>query len=62
VERVRRIWPWPRFARLFCAGTGLFYDYRELLKEIQASYNPENQSTELGVLEPVLYRRRVASR
>src|ERR1700692_2878454 len=24
--------------------TGLFYDYRELLKEIQASYNPENQS------------------
>jgi len=34
--------------------TGLFYDYRELLKEIQASYNPENQSTELGVLEPVL--------
>ena len=34
--------------------TGLFYDYRELLKEIQDSYNPENQSTELGVLEPVL--------
>ncbi len=34
--------------------TGLFYDYRELLKEIQGSYNPENQSTELGVLEPVL--------
>src|SRR5271163_2444517 len=34
--------------------TGLFYDYRELLKEIQGSYNPENQTTELGVLEPVL--------
>ena len=34
--------------------TGLFYDYRELLKEIQASYNPENQSSELSVLEPVL--------
>jgi len=34
--------------------TGLFYDYRELLKEIQASYNPVNQSTEMGVLEPVL--------
>jgi DNA replication protein DnaC len=34
--------------------TGLFYDYRELLKEIQGSYNPESQSTELGVLEPVL--------
>jgi DNA replication protein DnaC len=34
--------------------TGLFYDYRELLKEIQGSYNPESQSSELGVLEPVL--------
>jgi DNA replication protein DnaC len=34
--------------------TGLFYDYRELLKEIQGSYNPESQSTELGVLDPVL--------
>jgi DNA replication protein DnaC len=34
--------------------TGLFYDYRELLKEIQNSYNPENQATEMGVLEPVL--------
>jgi DNA replication protein DnaC len=34
--------------------TGLFYDYRELLKEIQASYNSENQATEMGVLEPVL--------
>ncbi len=33
---------------------GLFYDYRELLKEIQASYNPESQATEMGVLEPVL--------
>jgi len=33
---------------------GLFYDYRELLKEIQASYNPENETTEMGVLEPVL--------
>jgi DNA replication protein DnaC len=33
---------------------GLFYDYRELLKEIQASYNPEHPSTEMGVLEPVL--------
>ncbi len=32
----------------------LFYDYRELLKEIQASYNPENGATEMGVLEPVL--------
>jgi DNA replication protein DnaC len=34
--------------------TGLFYDYRELLKEIQSSYNQESQSTELRVLEPVL--------
>jgi DNA replication protein DnaC len=34
--------------------SGLFYDYRELLKEIQDSYNPENQSTEMSVLEPVL--------
>jgi DNA replication protein DnaC len=34
--------------------TGLFYDYRELLKEIQDSYNAESQSTEMGVLEPVL--------
>ena len=32
----------------------LFYDYRELLKEIQASYNPVSQTTEMGVLEPVL--------
>src|SRR5580698_458346 len=34
--------------------TGLFYDYRELLKEIQDSYNSVSQSTEMGVLEPVL--------
>jgi DNA replication protein DnaC len=32
---------------------GLFCDYRELLKEIQASYNPTNESTEMSVLEPV---------
>jgi DNA replication protein DnaC len=32
----------------------LFYDYRELLKEIQGSYNPLNQATEVGILEPVL--------
>jgi DNA replication protein DnaC len=32
---------------------GLFCDYRELLKEIQASYNPASESTEVGVLEPV---------
>lgn len=32
----------------------LFYDYRELLKEIQASYNRESQATEMDVLEPVL--------
>lgn len=34
--------------------TGLFYDYRQLLKEVQASYNPEYPATEMGVLEPVL--------
>jgi len=33
---------------------GLFYDYRELLKEIQASYNPVSQASEMSVLEPVL--------
>jgi len=33
---------------------GIFYDYRELLKEIQDSYNPESLSTEMSVLEPVL--------
>ncbi len=33
---------------------GLFYDYRELLKEIQTSYNPVSQTTEMDVLEPVL--------
>jgi DNA replication protein DnaC len=33
--------------------SGLFCDYRELLKEIQASYNPASESTEMGVLEPI---------
>ncbi|HEV3218176.1 MAG TPA: ATP-binding protein [Candidatus Acidoferrales bacterium] len=32
----------------------LFYDYRDLLKEIQASYNPDNPITESRLLEPVL--------
>jgi DNA replication protein DnaC len=31
----------------------LFYDYRELLKEIQNSYNATVQTTELDVLQPV---------
>lgn len=31
----------------------LFYDYRELLKEIQNSYNATVQTTELDVLRPV---------
>src|SRR6266581_1104536 len=31
----------------------LFYDYRELLKEIQNSYNSSVQTTELGLLKPV---------
>jgi DNA replication protein DnaC len=34
--------------------SGLFYDYRELLKEIQASYSADNPVTEMGILEPVL--------
>jgi DNA replication protein DnaC len=32
---------------------GIFCDYRELLKEIQASYNPASESTEMGILEPI---------
>ena len=32
---------------------GLFCDYRELLKEIQGSYNPASESTEMKILEPV---------
>jgi DNA replication protein DnaC len=39
---------------VFRGHSGLFYDYRELLKEIQGSYNSESQASELGVLEPVL--------
>ncbi len=31
----------------------LFYDYRELLKEIQNSYNVSVQATEMSILEPV---------
>lgn len=32
----------------------LYYDYRELLKQIQDSYNASSESTEMGVLDPVL--------
>jgi DNA replication protein DnaC len=32
----------------------LFYDFRDLLKEIQDSYNPVSQTSELLVLQPVL--------
>jgi DNA replication protein DnaC len=32
----------------------LFYDYRELLKEIRNSYNPSVNTTEMEVLRPVL--------
>lgn len=31
----------------------LFYDYRELLKDIQNSFNPSVQATEMDVLRPV---------
>lgn len=32
----------------------LFYDFRDLLKEIQNSYNPISQTSEFRVLQPVL--------
>ena len=32
----------------------LFYDFRDLLKEIQDSYNPVSQSSEWRILQPVL--------
>jgi DNA replication protein DnaC len=31
----------------------LFYDYRELLKQVQNSYNQKVQATELEILKPV---------
>jgi DNA replication protein DnaC len=31
----------------------LFYDFRDLLKEIQDSYNPVSQTSELKVLQPI---------
>jgi DNA replication protein DnaC len=34
--------------------SGLFYDFRDLLREIQASWNPVSQTSELEVLRPVL--------
>jgi len=33
--------------------TGLFCDYRELLKQVQNSYNPQVRATELEILGPV---------
>jgi len=32
----------------------IYYDFRDLLKEIQASYNPQSQTSEISILEPVL--------
>lgn len=34
-------------------ASGLFYDYRELLKQVQNSYNPRVAATELEILAPV---------
>jgi DNA replication protein DnaC len=34
-------------------ATGLFYDYRDLLKQVQNSYNSQVRETELEVLGPV---------
>ncbi len=36
---------------------GLFYDFRDLLREIQASWNSISQASELDVLRPVLEAR-----
>lgn len=33
--------------------SGLFYDFRDLLKEIQDSYNPNTHTSELKILTPV---------
>jgi DNA replication protein DnaC len=33
--------------------SAIYYDYRELLKQIQNSYNPSVQATELDILRPV---------
>ena len=32
---------------------GIFCDYRELLKEVQNSYNPSVSATEMGILRPI---------
>jgi DNA replication protein DnaC len=37
--------------------SGLFYDFRDLLREIQASWNSISQTSELEVLRPVLEAR-----
>ena len=34
-------------------ATGLFYDYRDLLKQVQNSYNSQVRETELEILKPV---------
>ena len=34
-------------------ATGLFYDYRDLLKQVQNSYNAQVRETELEILGPV---------
>ena len=34
-------------------AVGLFYDFRDLLKEIQDSYNPNTHTSELAILAPV---------
>jgi len=34
--------------------TGLFYDFRDLLRDIQGSWNPASQASEIEVLRPVI--------
>ena len=52
----KRIWRLPCCASsIIQKGIAcLFYDFRDLLKEIQDSYNPVSQSSELRVLVPVI--------
>ncbi len=50
----RRTWRWLLRRLVRERGVkGLFCDYRELLKSIQNSYNPEVRTTELELLKPV---------
>ena len=34
--------------------SGLFYDFRDLLREIQGTFNPDSRTSELEILRPVI--------